>query len=168
MFQAFQLTALVIRGHAIRGESVIINLDRVIIKEEEMRGVLLCVLVFVPSAQVTQRSFFSWSSLTMLSESVSLADSVTSSPFNAPWSFVGTACAGQVVNDLRACWDRVVLRRRTAIDTSERWYHGGTAGSETASRPGVQISYVVEYVAKIQEGRVEDAPVASPAFVSSA
>ena len=47
-----------------------------------------------------------------------------------------SACATQVFTDLCACSDRVVLRRRIAKDTSERWYHGGTPRSETASRPG--------------------------------
>ena len=51
-----------------------------------------------------------------------------------------------------------MLRRRTAKDTIERWYHGGTPRSETSSRPGVRISDVVE------EGRVEYAPVAAPAL----
>ena len=51
-----------------------------------------------------------------------------------------------------------MLRRRSAKDTSERWYHGGTPRSETASRPGVRISDVVE------EGCVEYVPVAPPAF----
>ena len=50
------------------------------------------------------------------------------------------------------------LRRRTAKDTSERWYHGGTPRNETASRPGVRISDIVE------EGRVEYVPVAAPDF----
>ena len=53
-----------------------------------------------------------------------------------------------------------MLRRRSARDTSERWYHGGTPRSETASRPGVKISHVVE------EGRVENVPVGPPALVS--
>ena len=94
----------------------------------------------------------------MLSESVSIADSITSSPVYAPWSVVESASARQVINDLCACWDRVVLRRRTAKDTSERWYHGGTPRSETASRPGMRTSDVVE------EGRVEYVPVAPPAL----
>ena len=76
----------------------------------------------------------------MLSESVAIADSITSSPVYAPWSVVASAAsASQVISDLWACWDRVVLRRRSARDTSERWYHGGTPRSETASRPGVRI-----------------------------
>ena len=79
----------------------------------------------------------------MLSEFVAIADSITSSPVYAPWSVVESACASQVITDLCACWDWVVLRRRTAKDTSERWYHGGTLRSETASRSGVRIIDIV-------------------------
>ena len=92
----------------------------------------------------------------MWSESVAIADSITSGPVYAPWIVVESASASQVISDLCACWDRVVLRRRTAEDTSERWYHGGTPRSRTASRPGVRISHVVE------EGRVEYVPVTAP------
>ena len=53
----------------------------------------------------------------MLSESVAIADSITSSPVYAPWSIVESACTSQVITDLRACWDWVVLCRRTAKDT---------------------------------------------------
>ena len=130
MFQVFQLTALVIRGPAIRGERFTINLDRVATKGEEVPGVLLCVQDFVRSPHFILRSFFSESGLTMLSESMPIADSVTSSPVYAPWSTGGTACAGQVVSDLRACWDQIVLRRCIANDTSERWYDSGTPRNE--------------------------------------
>ena len=127
----------------------------------EVLGVLLCVQDFVCSPNFTHSSFFSESGLTMLSESVAIVDSFTSNSFCAPWSVVEAASASQVITDLCACWDRVVLRRRTAKDTSdtiERWYHNGTPRSETASRPGVRLSNVVE------EGRVEYVPVAAPAL----
>ena len=94
--------------------------------KEEVHGVLLCVQDFVRSLHFTQRSLFAEFGLTMLSESVAFADSITSSPVYAPWSIVETACASQVITDLRAYWDWVVPRRRIAKDTSERWYHGGT------------------------------------------
>ena len=94
----------------------------------------------------------------MLSESVAIADCIKSSPVYAPWSVVESASASQVILDLCACWDRVLLFRRSVKDTSERWYHGSSPGSETASRPGVRISDVVA------EGRVEYVPVAPPAF----
>ena len=50
----------------------------------------------------TQRRFFSESGLTILSVSAAFADSITSSPVYAHWSVVETACAGQIVTDLRA------------------------------------------------------------------
>ena len=77
-----------IRGPPTHGENFIVSLSRVAIKEEEVRGVLLCVQDFVRSPHFTQRSFFSESGLTMLSESVATADSITSSPVYAPWSVV--------------------------------------------------------------------------------
>ena len=89
----------------------------------------------------------------MLSESVAIADSITSSPLYAPWSVVESASVPQVITDLCACWDRVALRRRTAKDTRERWYHSGTPRSETASRSDA-----------VEEGRVEYVPVAPPAL----
>ena len=158
MLQVFQLTTLVIRGSPTQGEEFTISPGRVAIKKEEVRGVLLCVQDFVRSPHFTQKNFFSETCLTLLSESVAIADSIMSSPVYAPWSVFESASARQVVFDLCAGWDRVVLRRRTAKDTSERWYYGGTPPSETASRPGVRISDVVE------EGRVEYVPVAPPAL----
>ena len=160
MFQVFQLTTLVIRGAPTSGEKFTISLDRVAISKEEVRGVLLCVQDFVRSPHFTQRNFFSESGLTVLSESVAIADSITSSPVYAPWSVVESTSASQVISDLCACWDRVVLRRRTGKDTSERWHHGGTPRRQTTSRPGVRISDVVE------EGRVEYVPVAAPVLGS--
>ena len=88
----------------------------------------------------------------MLSESVAIADSITSSPIYDTWSVVESACASQFITDLCACWDQVVLCRRTAKDTSEGWYHSGTPRSETASRPGAIISDIFE------EGRAEYFP----------
>ena len=81
-----------------------------------MRGVLFCVQDFVGSPHFTQRNFFMDSGLNMLSKSVAIADSITSCPVYAPWSVVESASASQVITDLCACWDRVVLRRRTAKD----------------------------------------------------
>ena len=102
MFQVFQLTTLVIRGPLTSGKKFTISLDRVAITEEEVRGVLLCVQDFVRSPHFTQRNFFSVSGLTVLSESVAIADSITSSPVYAPWSVVESASATQVITDLCA------------------------------------------------------------------
>ena len=158
LFQVFQLTTLVIRGPPTHGENVIVSLDRAAINEKEVRGILFCEQDFLRSPHFTQRNFFPESGYTMLSESLAIANNITPSPVYAPLSVVESASASQVITDLFACWDRVVFRRRTAKDTSERWYHGSTPRSETALRPGVKISDVVE------EGRVEYVPVDAPAL----
>ena len=102
MLQVLQLTTLVIRGPPTSGENFSIRLDRCTINEEELRGVLLCVQDFGRSPHFTQRNFFSESGLTMLSESVAIADSITSSPVYAPWSVMESASASQVITDLCA------------------------------------------------------------------
>ena len=136
LFQVFQLTTLVIRELSAKCDEFTINLDRVAIKTEEVRGVLLCVQDFVRSPHFTQRNFFSETGLTMLSESVAIAGSISSSPVFAPWNVVASASSSQVIANMCSCWDRVVLRRRSAKDTSERWHHGSTPRVETTSRPG--------------------------------
>ena len=130
MFQVFQLRALVLRGPATIGERLANVLGRVAIPDRKM---LLYVQSFVRCPHFTQRSFFLESGLTLLFESAAIADSNTLSSVYAPWINVETACAGQVVSDLRACWDRIVLRRSTAKDTSGHWYQGCTTRSEISS-----------------------------------
>ena len=149
-----------IRGSSASCEAFTINLDRGAINKEEVRGVLLCVQDFVQSPHFTQRNFFSETGLAMLSESVAIADSISSSRVYAPWSVVASASSSQMIAEMCSCWDRVVLRRRSTKDTSERWHHGGTSRVETASRPGVRISDIVE------EGRVEYVPVGPPVLGS--
>ena len=100
MFQVFRLTTLVILVPVTRGGRFKINLDRVAFKEVEVRGVLFCLQVFVRIPRFTRRSFLSESSLTILSESVVIADSIRSSRGYAPRSVLVIACAVHVVSDL--------------------------------------------------------------------
>ena len=90
-FSGVPVDNLVIRGSPTEDEEFTIKLDRVAIKKEEVGGVLLCVQDFVRSPHFTQRNFFSETGLTMLSESVAIADSITLSSFDAPWSVVESA-----------------------------------------------------------------------------
>ena len=119
MFQVFQLTALVIRGSPVQGEAFTVCVDRVIIKMEEVRGVLLCVQDFVRSPHFTQKNFFSKTGFPMLSESVAIADSIMSSPVHAPWSAVESASASQVITVLCVCvgigWCHVVAPPKTQV-----------------------------------------------------
>ena len=71
------MTAVIVRGPVTSGEQFVINLDRVMIRQDEVRGALLCVQGFVRSQHSTQRNFFSDSGVTMLAESAAICDSIT-------------------------------------------------------------------------------------------
>ena len=112
----FQLTALIVRGPVTSGERFIINLEREMICEDEVRGALLSVQDFVRSQQFTQRNFFSDYGVAMLAESTEFCDSITSSAVFQPWSHVETASRSHVVAEVCACVSQAVDRRRAVKD----------------------------------------------------
>ena len=161
LFQVFQQTALIVRGPQTSGEEFIINLERVMIAEDEVRSALLCVQSSVRSPQFTQGNFFSDSGIAMLVESSAICDSITHSAVFEPWSHVETASRSQVVAEVCACMNLAVDRRRSVKDSQEQWYAvcGIKPSSEdSASRSGTKISNFVE------EGRVEYVPVSAPSL----
>ena len=135
------------------------NLDRVAIREDIVRGVLMCVQDFVRDPVFTQRSFFSETGLEMLSEAAAIADSITSSSLYVRWSEVETESSARIISDLKSCFEKAVERRRVVRDTSEQWYRLGAvrpSSGGSSSQCGVRISTVVE------EGQVDYVPVAAP------
>ena len=140
-------------------EKFVINLDRVMISEDEVRGALLCVQAFVRSAHFTQRNFFWDSGVTMLTESAAICDSITNSAIFEPWSHLETAFRSQVVAEVCGCVNQALDRRRAVKDSQEQWYAVGgirPPSEDSASRSGVRISNIVE------EGPVEYVPVRAP------
>ena len=153
-----QLTALAIRGPVTSGERFTVNLDRVAFREEVVRGVLLCVQDFERDPLFTQRNF-SETGVTMLSEVPEISDSITGSSVYAPWSEVESGSSGQVIGDLKTCFEKALDRRRAVKGTSKQWYALGPVrppSGESSSQYGVRISTVVEEV------QVDYGPVVAP------
>ena len=141
------------------GEKFTVKLDRVAIREDIVRGVLLCVQDFVRDPVFTQRSFFSETGVAMLSEAAANSDSITSSSLYVPWSAVESESSAQVISDLKTCFEKALERRRVVKDTSEQWYRLGAvrpSSGESSSQYGVRNSTVVE------EGQVDYVPLAAP------
>ena len=92
------------------------------IREEVMHGVLLCVQDFVGDPVFSQRYLFSETGVTILSEAVAICDSITNSFVYAPWSEVESKSTGQVIGDLKTCFEKALDFRRVVNDTSEKWY----------------------------------------------
>ena len=159
LFQVFQSTALAIRGSVTSGERVTVISDRVAMREEVVRDMLLCVQDFVRDPIFTQRSFFSERGVAMLSEAAAISDSITSSSLYDPWSEVERGSSAQIIADLMACFEKALDRRRVVKHTSEQRYALGVArpsSGESSSQYGVRISTVVE------EGQVDYVPVVAP------
>ena len=162
-FQVFQLPALIVRGPVTFGGRFVINLDRVMICEDEVRSVILCVQDFVRSPHFTQRNFFSDSGVATLAESAANSDRITHSAVFEPWSHVETTSRSQVVADVCGCVNEALDRRRVVKDSQEQWYAVGgirPSSEDSATRSGVRISNFVE------EGQVEYVPVHGPFLVS--
>ena len=158
-FQVFQLTTLALGGPLPSGEKFTVKLDRVAIREDIVRGVLLCVQDFVRDPVFTQRSFFSETGAEMLSEAAAISDSITSSSLYVPWSAVESESSARIISDLKTCFEKALERRRVAKDTSEQRYRLGAvrpSSGESSSEYGVRISTVVE------EGQLDYVPVAAP------
>ena len=157
----FQLTALIVRGPVTFGRRFIINLERLMICEDEVRGALLCEQDFVRIPHFSQRNFFSDSGIAMLAESAAICDSITSSAVLEPWSHGETVSCSQVVAEVCACVNQAVDRRRAVNDSQEQWYAVGgirPSSGDSTSQYSVRIYNIVE------EGRVENVLVSVPSL----
>ena len=140
------------------GEKFTVKLDRVAIREDIVRDVLLCVQDFVRDPVFTQRSFFSETGVEVLSEAAAISDNITSSSLYVPWSAVESESSARIISDLKTCFEKALERRRLVKDTNEQWYCLGAvrpSSGESSSQYGVRISNVVE------EGQVDYVPVAA-------
>ena len=158
-FQVSQLSTLAIRGTVTSGERFFFHLDRVVIREEIVRSVLLCVQDFVGDPFFTQRNFFLETGVTMLSEASAISDCIISSSVYAPWSEIDSELSGQGIGDAKICFEKALDRRRFVKDASEQRFALGAArpsSGESSSQYGVRMSAVVE------EGHVDYVPVVAP------
>ena len=85
-----------------------------------MRGDFLCVQIFLGDPVFLQRNVFSETGFTRQSEAAAISASITTSSEYAPWSEVESKSWGQVVGDLKTCFEKEFDRRRVVKDTSEQ------------------------------------------------
>ena len=84
----------------------------------------------------------------MLLSAVNVAGSVCEDSVYDPWAVISPEGYTAVVSDLKRAYDVVVVRRKDARDTSERWFGvpsvASSAVGESSGLPAVRISNVVE------------------------
>ena len=142
------MTALFQRGPAEEIPRFQLSLDRVTIDHRSIDSAICCVQSFVRDPLFTQRDFFTDNGISMLLSAVNVAGSVCEDSVYDPWTAVSPEGYAAIVADLKRAYDVVVVRRKDARDTSERWFGVASVASsavgESSSPQGVRISNVVE------------------------
>ena len=142
------MTAIFQRGPAEEIPRFQLNLDRVTIDHRSIDSAICCVQSFVRDPLFTQRDFFSDSGISMLLCAVNVAGSVCEDSVYDSWAVISAEGYAAVVSDLKRAYDVVLVRRKDARDTSERWFGVGSVASsavgESSGQQAVRISNVVE------------------------
>ena len=155
-FWVFHLTTLFPRGPAEEILQFQLNLDRVTIIRRSIDSAICCVQSFVRDPLFTQRDFFTDYGISIMLSAVDVAGSVCEDSVYDPWTVILAEGYAVVVADLKRAYDVVLVRRKDARDTSERWFGVASVESsvvgESSGQQAVRISNGVEV------GQVENLP----------
>ena len=162
------MTALFQRGPAEEIPRFHLNLDGVTIDHRSIDSAICCVQSFVRDHLFTQRDFFTDNGISMLLSAVNVAGSVCEDSVYDPWAVISPEGYAAVVAEIKRAYDVVVVRRKDARDTSERWFGVASVASsvvgESSGQQAVRISVVevgqVEYLPQ----SVSSVPVPSTSF----
>ena len=142
------MTTLFQRGPAEEKPGFQLDLDPVTTDRRSIVSAICWVQSFVRDPLFTQRDFFRNNGFSMLLSAVNAAGSVCEDSVYDPWIVILPEGCAAVVADLKRAYDVVVVRRKDARDSSERWFGVGSVESsvvgESSGQQAVRISNVVE------------------------
>ena len=142
------MTTLFQRGAAEEISRFQLNLDRVTIDRRSIDSAIWFLQSFVRDPLLTQQDFFTDNGISMLLSAVNVAGSVCEDFVHDPWTVILPEGYAAVVADLKGAYDVVVVRRKDARDTSERWFGVAIVESsvigESSGQQAVRTSNVVE------------------------
>ena len=125
-----------------------VSLNGIALSRRIVETSIACVQSFVRSPCFTQRNFFTDNGTKLLVSAVNAAGLMRDQSTCYPWANVLPEGYEATLVDLRKAYDAVVVRRKEAQDTSERWFRVRNIESsevrEPSCRTGVRISDVVE------------------------
>ena len=125
-----------------------VNLNEIALNRRVVESSIACVQSFVTSTRFTQRDFFSDNGINFFVSAIDAAGSIRDQSNCEPWANVLPEGYEAILVDLRKAYDAVVVKRKEARDTSERWFGVRSVESsefgETSCWAGVRISNVVE------------------------
>ena len=142
------MTALFQRGLAEEIPRFQLNLDRVTLDHRSIDSAICCARSFVGDPLFTQRDFFTDSGISMLLSAVNVAGSVCEDSVYDPWAVISAEGYAAVVSDLKRAYDVVVVRRKDARDTSERWFGVASVASSVVGESSGQQAFAFRMLLK--------------------
>ena len=147
------MTTLFLRDAVEELPAFTVSFNGIALHRRVVEKSIACIHDFVRSPRFTQPDIFSDNGINLLVSAVNAAGSMRDQSTCEPWANVLPEGYEATLVDLKKAYDAVVVRRKEARDTSERWFGVRSVESsefgEPSCRAGVRISDVVEV------GRVE-------------
>ena len=144
----FQITTLFLRDSVEELRAFTVSLNGVALNRRVVEKSNACIQDFDRPFRFTQRDFFSNNGISLFVSGVNVAGSIRDQSTCEPWANALPEGYEVTSVDLRKAYDAVVVRRKEARDTSERWFRVRSVESsevgEPSCRAGVRISNVVE------------------------
>ena len=142
------MTNLSLRDSVEELPAFTVSLNGIALNRRVVERSIACVQSFGRSPRFTQRDFFSDNGINLLVSAIDAAGSIHDQSNCEPWANVLPEGYEATLVDLRKTYDAVIVRRKEARDTSERWFGDRSVESsevgEPSCRAGVRISNVVE------------------------
>ena len=120
------------------------SLNGVALNRRVVETSIACVQSFVRSPRFTQCDFFSDNGINLLVSAVNAGGSIRDQSTYDPWANGLPEGYESLLVDLRMAFDAMVVKKKDARDTSERWFGVRSVESseveEPSFRTGVRIS----------------------------
>ena len=144
------MTTLFLRDSVEELPAFTVSLSGIALSRRLVEKSFACIQDFVRSLRFTQRDSFSDNGINLLVSAIDAAGSMRDQSTCEPWANVLPDSYEATLVDLKKAYDVVVVRRKEAQDTSERWFGVRSVESSEVGEPycraGVRISNVVEVV----------------------
>ena len=145
------MTTLFQRGPVEEIPRLALNLDRVTISRSSIDSSICCMQSYVRNSLFTQLDFFTFNGISMLLSAVNIAVSVCEDSVYNTWDLILPEGYVAVVDDSKKAYDVVVVRRKDARDTSERWFGAATVESSVVGGSSGQQDVRIPILSKSEK-----------------
>ena len=116
------MTTLFLRDSVEELPVFTVSLGGIALNRRVAENSIACIQSFVRSPRFIQHDFFSDNGISLFVSAVNIAGSIRDQSTCEPWANVLPEGYEATLIDLRKAYDAVIVKRKEARDTSERWF----------------------------------------------